>query len=501
MSTADLIELAERLGGQRVLLLGDLMLDRYVYGDAERISPEAPVPVLRAVDEQERVGGSGSVAANLLAMGLEVSCCGVVGDDAEGRRLLALLKAAGASCDGILTVPGRRTTTKTRLVGLAQHRHRQQLLRFDQEDTHALPDAVVQDLLRHMTDLMADVDVICLEDYNKGLLGRAVIAAVVAAARRGNTPVLVDPAAIHDFERYRGVTLLTPNRMELSAALQRRFDDLDAMGRAAADLARQLQLEAMVVTVDRDGAILARADGAVERIATRPRSVYDNTGAGDAVLSMLASALAAGADLHQAVQLANVAGGLEVERFGCVPITKQEVLADLRIEHHRRIGKLRRVDDVVSELQLRRDRGETVAFTNGCFDLLHRGHVDYLQQAGERADVLVVGLNTDASVRRQRKGPSRPINTQENRAAVLAALEAVDYVVLFDDDTPDNLIQALKPDVLIKGADWADKGVVGRAFVEAYGGRVELLPLSEGHSTTALIERIAATVDARPART
>lgn len=486
----DLIQLAESLGGQRVLLVGDFMLDRYIYGDAERISPEAPVPVLRAVEEQQRVGGAGSVAANLLALKLNVECVGLVGDDAAGRQLRHLLETSGAGCAGLVVDRDRPTTSKTRLVGLAQHRHRQQLLRLDEEQVRAVTADVSRQLLQHIERALAKTDVVCVEDYDKGLLQAGLTQDIVARARAAGVRVLVDPAALTDFERYRGASVLTPNRNELATALQTRFDSLAAMGKAAADLARRLELEAFVVTVDREGAILATPDGRQEHIPTRPRAVYDNTGAGDAVLAMLAAALAAGADLRAATQLANIAGGLEVEKFGCVPITRDEVLADLRIEHRRRIGKLRSLAEVASEITLRRDRGETVGFTNGCFDLLHRGHVEYLQDCADQADILVVGLNSDESVRDQAKGGDRPVTPQADRAAVLAGLQAVDYVVIFDELTPERLIRTLRPDVLMKSADWAGRGVAGREFVEASGGRVHLIPLREGYSTTSLIERI-----------
>jgi D-beta-D-heptose 7-phosphate kinase/D-beta-D-heptose 1-phosphate adenosyltransferase len=487
---ADLIELTQELGGQRVLLVGDLMLDRYIYGDAERVSPEAPVPVLRAVDEQQRVGGAGSVAANLQALGVDVLCCGMVGEDRAGEQLLTMLRDSGANCDGIIQSHDRPTTTKTRLVGLAQHRHRQQLLRLDQEDASPISVELTAQLLEAIGRLVPSVQIICIEDYNKGLIDSALVRHIVDIAAKYACPVLVDPASIGDFGRYRGTALLTPNRNELAAALGRKFDDLDSMGHAAAELARSLEVQHLVVTVDREGALLAGADGQVVHVPTRPRAVYDNTGAGDAVLAMIAAAIAAGATPHQAVQMANVAGGLEVEKFGCVPITRDEVLADLRIEHRRKVGKLRIVDELVSELQLRRDRGETVGFTNGCFDLVHRGHVEMLQRCADHADILVVGLNSDASVQRQDKGSDRPFVGQEDRAAVLAALECVDYVVIFDDPTPESLIRTFHPDVLMKGADWAGRGVVGREFVEAHGGRVELIQLRQGYSTTALVERI-----------
>jgi D-beta-D-heptose 7-phosphate kinase/D-beta-D-heptose 1-phosphate adenosyltransferase len=487
---SDLIQLAENLVGHRVLLVGDLMLDRYLYGDAERMSPEAPVPVLRAVDEQERVGGAGSVAANLRALGTEVYCCGMVGDDPAGQRLSDLLNSIGVNCTGVMRTKDRPTTTKTRFVGLAQHRHRQQLLRFDRENPEPISEDHADFLMKVVSKVIDKVDVVCIEDYNKGLFKGDLVARIVAAARRAGKQTLIDPAAISDFSRYRGATCLTPNRNELAVAAGNAFDSLDDVGAAAARLAADLELDSVVVTVDRDGALLARAAGTIEHIPTKPRAVYDNTGAGDAVLATLAAAVAAGADFKQAVQMANVAGGLEVEKFGCVPITRDEVLAELRIEHHRRVGKLRSLDDLLSELTLRRDRGQTVAFTNGCFDILHRGHVEYLAEAAEHADVLVVGLNTDDSVRRLGKGDDRPINAQEDRAAVLGALEAVDYVVLFDEDTPEELIRAIKPNVLVKGEDWKEKGIVGAEFVEANGGKVVLAKLREGFSTTKTLDRI-----------
>jgi len=301
---------------------------------------------------------------------------------------------------------------------------------------------------------------------------------------------LVDPARLRDYGRYRGADVLTPNRDELSIVAGRKFHSLDDVGEAAREVIERFDVRAVVATVDRDGAVLAERDKAWHHLPTVPRAVYDNTGAGDAVLAMLAAAVASGADLTSATRLANIAGGLEVERFGCVPITAEEVLAELRLADRMRNGKLRGADELSAELRLRRDRGETVAFTNGCFDLLHAGHVDFLSRCRKEATVLVVGLNSDASIRGLEKGDDRPINRFEDRAAVLGALECVDYVVRFDDPTPESLIRKLRPDVLVKGADWAGKGVVGREFVESHGGRVVLLPLVEGLSTTNLIERI-----------
>lgn len=476
--------------GKRALLVGDLILDRYLYGDAERISPEAPVPVLRAVESREAVGGAANVAACLRALGCEVICLGVIGVDGNGRTLRQMLSEMAVDTSGLVEVERRPTTTKTRLVGLAQHRHRQQLLRVDEEVTTPLPSDAQDALGTRAVQAVRQADVICIEDYDKGAITEPLVQAIVETARKLGKSVFVDPARLSDYRRYRAVNVLTPNRAELSLAVGRLVDRIEDLGTAALEVLGRITAEAMVVTADRDGCIVVGKDGSWTHVPTTPRSVYDNTGAGDAVLAMLAAATAAGAPLEDAARLANVAGGLEVEKFGCVPITADEVLAELRLEDRRRNGKLRSREELLPELALRRDRGETIAFTNGCYDLLHAGHVDFLQRCRMEASVLVVGLNEDASVRAQAKGEDRPINPFADRARVLGALECVDYVVGFCDATPDSLIRAVRPDVLLKGEDWAGRGVVGASFVESYGGRVRLLRLVEGLSTTSLIERI-----------
>ncbi len=483
-------ELVRSFHGRRVLLVGDLILDRYIYGDAERISPEAPVPVLRTVEKREAVGGSANVAACLGALGCEVLCCGVIGADRHGDTLHRMLAELGVEASGVLTAERRPTTTKTRLVGLAQHRHRQQLLRVDEEENGPLTAGEAERLALLAAERVAAADVVCIEDYDKGLVSEALVQTIVREAKRHNRPVLVDPARLRDYRRYRGADVLTPNRQELSIAAGESFDSLEALAEAARRLLEATDVRAIVTTVDREGAVLVERGKEWLRLPTTPRSVYDNTGAGDAVLAMLAAAVAGGADWADATRLANVAGGLEVEKFGCVPITADEVLAELRLSDRLRTGKLRGVEELVAELQLRRDRGETVAFTNGCYDILHAGHVDFLKRCRQEASVLVVGLNTDASVRTLEKGTDRPINRFEDRATVLGAMECVDYVVGFNEPDPESLIRSVRPDLLVKGEDWAGKGVVGQAFVESIGGRVVLLPLVEGLSTTTIINRI-----------
>ena len=363
-------------------------------------------------------------------------------------------------------------------------------MRVDEEDTTPLATAYAGKVATVAAGLVAAVDVVCIEDYDKGVITDQVLGPILEAAATHDRRVLVDPARLLDYSRYKGADILTPNREELSLVVGRRLNSAEQVGAAAIELIESLGFAAIVATVDREGAVVVTRDGSCEHIPTVPRSVYDNTGAGDAVLAMLAAAVAAGADLVSAARLANVAGGLEVEKFGCVPITADEVLADLRLSDRLQNGKLAAVEEVGAELSLRRDRGETVVFTNGCFDILHAGHVDFLRRCRREGSLLVVGLNSDESVRTLEKGDDRPFNRFEDRAAVLGALECVDYVVGFDEPTPEVLIRKLRPDILAKGEDWAEKGVVGGEFVETYGGRVVLLPLVKGLSTTNLIDRI-----------
>lgn len=487
--TAELLQTVARFRTARVLLVGDFMLDRYIFGDAERISPEAPVPVLRVIERQDRVGGAGSVALNVVALGAEVVCCGLLGRDGFGDRVQQALDEAGCRTDGLIRVDDRPTITKTRLVGLAEHRHRQQILRFDDEVVRppAAPDQ--QRLLAAARATLAAIDVVCLEDYAKGVLSPETCAAIISAARAARKPVFVDPARTPAWDKYAGATLLTPNRTELEIAVGRRVSD-DELAAAGGGVIERLRLEALLVTLGRDGALLLRRGRDPQRFPTPPRAVYDNTGAGDAVLAMAAVAVAAGASFEHATVLANIAGGLEVSKFGCVPITRDEVLHELHHGPQHGNGKLRSVIELKAELDARRQRGETVVFTNGCFDILHPGHVELLEKAKQLGSMLVVGLNSDASVRRLEKGADRPIRSERDRARMLAALQAVNYVVLFDEPDPGRLIEQIAPDVLVKGADWADKGVVGREFVESRGGRVVLIELVEGFSTTAELERI-----------
>jgi D-beta-D-heptose 7-phosphate kinase/D-beta-D-heptose 1-phosphate adenosyltransferase len=479
-----LLKTATNLGSPKVLVAGDFMLDAYIYGDASKISPEAPVPVLKITKTEYSCGGAGSVAADLAALGAIVCCLGVIGKDRNGKILKEKLKALGTDISGLLDMDDRPTTTKQRLIGLAQHRHRQQLMRLDEESTEPLSNQLVDMVLQAYKKKLEQADIICLQDYNKGLLSASICRQMIRIATQAGKKVLIDPAFATDYSKYSGVTLLTPNRREASSAVGFELKTLSDVAKAAEQLVRSLELEAVVITLDKEGTYL-KTEGIDEVIPTRVRSVYDVTGAGDMVLATLTITLAAGLDYKTAVQLANITAGIEVEKFGSVPVTIKEVIDEIAGKS----GKVHPADFLIEELAWHRKQKAAIVFTNGCFDVMHRGHIEFLKFCKLQGDIVVVGLNSDSSVRTI-KGPERPINNQYDRAAVLAALGTVDYITVFDEPDPLNLIKKVRPDVLVKGQDWATKGVVGREFVESYGGRVVLAPLVEGKSSTATIEKI-----------
>jgi D-beta-D-heptose 7-phosphate kinase / D-beta-D-heptose 1-phosphate adenosyltransferase len=495
-TNADLVELVQNLGEPRVLVVGDLMLDRYVWGDAERISQEAPVILLHADKREERLGGASSVATLLRALGARVALAGVVGPDADSERIRRAVLDLGIDDEAVLVDPDRPSTVKERYIGRAQHRHPQQMIRVDYEVRHPLSTAQEHRLCQSITRQLDRVDIVLVSDYDKGVCTPNMLAAVIARARSHGLRTLADPLRGSDYRKYHGCSALTPNRLEAGLATGRVLADKATALDSAAQLREQLDLEAAIVTLDREGMAMVHADGRAQVFPTRPRQVYDITGAGDMVLAVLGMALAVGADYDPAIRLANIAGGLEVEKIGVATVTREEILRDLAggprcSEEGAGLEKLRSRESLLTELQGRRDLGQRVAFTNGCFDVLHAGHVQYLQEARSQADLLVVAINSDAGVRAL-KGPDRPFNSVEARAFVLAGLEAVDYLAIFDEPTPLELIHAVRPDVLVKGADYLRENVVGADYVESYGGRVHLALLREGYSTTRLLQRLGA---------
>lgn len=484
----DLLKAVTNLGTPKICVVGDFILDSYVYGDALRISPEAPVAILKVVERSYACGGSGSVVADLAALGGRPVCLGVIGNDANGRTLCGLLENAGADISGLIKAFDRPTINKQRLVGLAQHRHRQQLLRIDDECTDQLDKAVCEKILASYKQSLKDVELVCLQDYDKGVLSAEFCGELIGLAQKAGKKVLIDPAPCSDYSKYKGASVITPNRKETSMAVGFPIESIDDARYAAEILAEKLELDAVVITLDKEGAFLHTKDIS-EHLATNVRTVYDVTGAGDMVLATIAMSLGAGLDYKTAVQLSNIAGGLEVEKFGCVTVSIDEIVNEI-VSGHSKAGKIHALEELLSELEIHRHQNEKIVFTNGCFDVLHRGHIEYLSFCKQQGDVVVLALNSDRSVR-ELKGPTRPVNNQHDRAAVLAALETVDYVVVFDEADPLKTIEAVRPDVLVKGADWAEKGVVGRQFVESYGGSVELAPLVEGKSSTDTINKMS----------
>ena len=488
MSYKKQLKAVTNLGSPKVLLVGDFMLDSYVYGDALRISPEAPVQVLKVVKREHAAGGASSVAADVTTLGAECICVGIIGKDRNGQLLRDILQETGAGVDGLLEIENRPTITKERIIGLAQHRHRQQLLRVDEECTDPLSEADTQRLLEAYQNSLAQCDIVCLQDYKKGLLTPAFCQELITLAKQAGKKVLVDPPLDHDYSKFAGASLITPNRKETSRAVGFEIETIADAQKASQILRDKLQLETVVITLDKEGAFL-RTGALAEQIPTQPRNVYDVTGAGDMMLAMLAVALAAGNDEVTALQLANIASGIEVEKFGVATVSIDEIVNEIISTHKGKTGKILSVDELISHLEYHRQQKEAIVFTNGCFDVLHRGHIEYLNFCKKQGDIVVLGLNSDSSVR-EIKGPERPINNQHDRCAVLAALESVDYICVFDEPDPLRLIEQVCPDVLVKGADWKDKGVVGREFVEARGGRVELARLVDGKSSTSTIEKM-----------
>jgi D-beta-D-heptose 7-phosphate kinase/D-beta-D-heptose 1-phosphate adenosyltransferase len=489
--SADLIELVQRLGQPRVLVIGDLMLDRYVWGDAERISQEAPVILLHADRREERLGGASSVATMLRALGAKVALAGVVGADADAARIRQMLLDLGIDHEGVVADASRPSTVKERFIGRAQARHPQQMIRVDYEVREPVSAPVERELIHLVQQQVRKADIVLVSDYDKGVCTPEVLASAILAARSQGIRVVADPIRGKDYRKYHGCSAITPNRLEAGLATGKVIRTTEEALQAAVQLREELDLEAAIITLDRDGMALVHHDGRQQIFQTRQRQVYDITGAGDMVMSVLGMTLASGSEYDPAIRLANIAGGLEVEKIGVATVTRDEIVRDLLQNGPAGDRKVLPLDLLCHELACRRNLGQKIAFTNGCFDVVHAGHVQYLQEARAQADLLVVGLNSDTSVR-VLKGHGRPVHPCEARQTVLAGLAAVDFVTVFDGPTPFELIRAVRPDVLVKGADYRKEEVVGAEFVEACGGRVHLASLREGYSTTRILQMLGA---------
>jgi D-beta-D-heptose 7-phosphate kinase / D-beta-D-heptose 1-phosphate adenosyltransferase len=478
----------ERLAHRTVLCVGDLMLDDFVYGEVSRVSPEAPVPVIAVRREEKVVGGAGNVARNLAGLGVRCLFVGVIGADGAADVIVKAIAEFDLIEPYLVVDTSRPTSRKVRFVSEHYSSH---LLRADWELARPVPEAIEARLIREVAALVPQADAVVLSDYAKGALTPALIRAVIDAAARLGKPVVVDPKGT-DFSIYRGATVITPNRKELAESSRMPVGTEGEIAAAAAAIRGTVGARAVLVTLSEDGVLLDAEDAEPVHVPAYPVRVRDVSGAGDTVAAVLAGLLATGADFEAATRAANAAASVVVGKRGTATVTVAElrsrILPAAALAAEEKIA----FDPAVAVERVRewRATGLRIGFTNGCFDILHPGHVHVLTQARAACDRLVVGLNSDASVKRL-KGPDRPIQDVHARAGVLAALEAVDLVAVFEEDTPVHLIQLLRPSVLVKGGDYRKETVVGHEFVEADGGEVILVDLMPGHSTTRIVDRSA----------
>lgn len=486
MPTANLYSYVDQFPDMRVMCVGDMMLDIFVYGKTNRLSPEAPVPVLLEQRSRRMLGGAGNVVANLRSLGCRTSFVGVVGQDADGTALCDYMAELGADSELLVSLPGYPTSVKTRYVSGRQH-----LLRVDREEKLCLPDATLADMLSAIEKKLQETDMVLLSDYGKGLFDERFTPAVIELARKAGCPVIVDPKTT-DYTIYRGATLVKPNRKEFEGVTGQSFDPAapgfaDAAVAAGREVCKRYGVGNLLVTLSEYGMLYipGSEETSYKWIPTEAKEVFDVSGAGDTSLAVLGAALATGVSMRQAMKIANAASGIVVGKFGTACVTCEELKR--KLEHKEQAGVLT-VEAAAQLVEQLREQGMTIGFTNGCFDILHPGHLSSFERARDLCDVLFVGLNSDDSVRRL-KGPTRPVNNEMARAAMVAALKAVHYVVIFDDDTALPLIEKLRPDVIAKEGYPIDKWPEGQ-LVESYGGKAVELPRIDGFSTTSIVQKI-----------
>jgi len=464
-----------------ILVVGDLMIDHYLWGSCERISPEAPVQVVDIAKETTVLGGAGNVINNLNALGANVSVSSVMGDDDNGKELIGMLNAIGVDSQNIITQEGRKTSKKSRVIAVSQ-----QILRYDKESKDSIAESSVKKILDSLSTTISSFDMVILSDYGKGVLTDALCQGVISLAKKSDVKVLVDPKG-SDFSKYRGAYLLTPNKKEAVLATGIEINDANSLEKALLQLKSECDLGISLITLSEDG--IATYDKEVEVFPTVAKEVFDVTGAGDTVIASIAFALSAGKNIQDTAAFANLAAGVVVGKIGSATVSIEEI-EEYEASLHKSTSDahIKSFEDINRLVERCRANGKKVVFTNGCFDILHVGHVKYLQIAKSFGDILIVGLNSDESVSRL-KGPTRPVNIAEDRAYLLAALEAVDFVVPFAEDTPYDLIKMIGPDVLVKGGDYEGKSVVGTEFA----GELKLVEFVDGKSTTKTIEKIQGT--------
>ena len=471
----------------RILVIGDAMLDSYHFGDVKRISPEAPVPVFLEIGKKKySPGGAANVAINIAAVGVQTDLMAVVGEDKYGQILIDSLCKYGINTDLLLMKQDYSTISKLRYIGPGN----QQILRVDNEDTTPISDEIMLNLLKKLEGQIKEYRLIVISDYLKGLLTEKTTQSIIHIANNNNVPVLID-VKDKNINKYNGAKVLKPNRKELSEMTGLKTDDIEEATTAAVELCKKTNSGYVLATLGADGMILCNANGLVKQVKSQAVDVFDVTGAGDTSIAYLAAELVKDSDIVNAMIVANYAAGVQVSKVGTSIVYPEEVHAVMNED-----GK--DVSDAVLNLSdenglapiiRAKNNNKKIVFTNGCFDILHVGHISYLKQAKQLGDVLVIGVNSDESVRRL-KGASRPINNAEDRMLLLSALDFVDYVVEFEEDTPAKLIEIIKPDVLVKGGDYKENEIVGADFVKDNGGIVKILPFVEGKSTTSIVEKM-----------
>ena len=469
----------------KILVVGDLILDEYIWGGINRISPEAPVPILETRSETLALGGAANVANNLVALGCEVHLCGAIGQDEKGDKLLQTIHNRSIQTEGIFRFVHRPTTSKIRIVA-----HNQQVLRIDKEDNRPITEETEKKLIQYINATLPGMDGAVCSDYQKGVLTEKVVHAIMHRARKAKKSVIVDPKS-SDFSLYKDATVITPNLKEVARSAPIKITDKEGLNRAAEYLLNLTRSKAILITQGKDGMTLFQNKEKPVSIPTVAKEVYDVTGAGDTVISVFSMAVFFGFDFKEAAWLSNMAASIVVGKVGTAVVTLDEINEFLQEEMLRTSHTVLELDELKKIVGLAKSTEKKVVFTNGCFDIIHGGHIEFLQKAKSLGDILVVGLNTDHSVRNL-KGEGRPIKTERERANILSALKFIDYITLFNEDTPEKLIREIRPDILVKGNDYKIDEVVGREIVEGYGAHVELIPIVKGHSTTMTLEKIIA---------
>ncbi|MCP4393791.1 MAG: D-glycero-beta-D-manno-heptose-7-phosphate kinase [Alphaproteobacteria bacterium] len=493
--------LISKFSNAKILCIGDVMLDIFVYGDVERISPEAPVPILKIKHEDTMLGGAGNVAVNIASLGAAPIFLSVIGKDDTGKDINNFLSSHSSIEHHLYENPSRRTSLKKRFIS-----NHQQLLRTDKETVAPISAEAEAFIVKTTQKYAKECGAIILSDYGKGVLTNSCIEKIINIANDAGTPTIVDPKG-NDFTKYRKATIVTPNKKELSIASNMPVNGDDNIVNAARHIMKTCKIEKILATRSEEGMSLIQGytPDDIEHLQVRAKEVFDVSGAGDTVVSSLAVALASGATFSQAAYIANIAGGIVVDKIGTATTSAEEIIASLNAENeiteNKPTNKCKRSpnskllsqEQALEKIAKMRRKGYKITFTNGCFDILHPGHIYSFEQAKQCEDknILIIGLNTDTSVKRQGKGTERPINDEISRSTILSSLELVDIIILFDEDTPENLIKAIRPDVLVKGEDYKNNKVVGADFVKSYGGKLLLAKLLDGHSTTKTVKKLS----------